>query len=358
MNTWSAAWQDRHGRQAQSDKAKSAGLSDPRFSFAPYATDLLRAKKRRAWAVRETFWAGLLAALSARFPRFAGLTFAARGTFAAFLALNTFWGGFSALKSGFAAFFTRLARFTTGFAGLLRLTRLTIVTLLTTLWATLGTETVAAAAIVAATAEIAFTATVTTIKLLLAFALREIGVGLFAAAICTLGFGLAAFTLAAIFVAFVIVIEAIIVHLLHRHGRLHLADESKIMVSVLHVIFAEHTVPRGRCIAGKLQIAIKDHGGVAAHLTTLGPIALHRPIGMVVSTTATTTAAVVMTAAGLATAASLTLHQFCTIMLWSVVIATGVRPFGPAPRALVVSLFAWLWVFRPAIAPRPILTSC
>jgi hypothetical protein len=257
------------------------------------------------------------------------------------LALNTFRGAFAAFKTGFAAFFARLARFTTGLARLLRLTRFAIVTLLTTLRATLGPETVAAAAIVAATAEIAIATTIAAIELLLAFALREICVGLFAAAIRTLGIAFTAFTVAALFIAFVIVIEAIVVHLLHRRRRLHLAHEPKIVVGVLHVIFAEHTVPRGRCIPGELQIALKDHGGVAAHLATLGPIALHRSIGMVVSTTATTTAAaVVMTAAGLTTAASLTLHQICTIMLWSVVIAAGVRPCGPAPRALVVSLFA------------------
>ncbi len=310
----------------------------------PYAGDLFGAQKRRARAVREALWAGLLAAFSAWFTRFAGLTFAAWGTFAPFLALNTFRGGFTALKSGFAAFFARLAWLSTGFAWLLRLTRLAIVALLATpkatLRATFGTETVAATAIVAATAEIAIATTVTTIELLLAFALGEICVGLFAAAIPSLGFGLAAFSFAALFIAFVIVLEAIVVHLLHRRGRLHLAHEPKIMVGVLHVIFAEHTVASGRCIAGELQIALKDHGRIAAHLAALGPIALNRPIRMVVSTTATTAAAVVMTAAGLTTAASLTLHQICTIMLWSVVIAAGVRPCGPAPRALVVSLFA------------------
>jgi hypothetical protein len=245
------------------------------------------------------------------------------------LALNALRGGFTALKTGFAAFFTRLA----SFARLGALTRLAIIA---TFAGAFRTETVAATAIVAATAEIAIA---TTIELLLAFALREISVGLFAAAIGALGFGLAAFTLAAIFIAFVIVIEAFVVHLLHRHGRLHLAYQSKIMISVLHVIFAEHTVPRGRCIAGELQIALKDQGGVAAHLATLGPIALHRPIRMVVSTTATTAAAVVMTAAGLTTAASLTLHQICTIMLWSVVIATGVRPCGTcAARARCLAI--------------------
>jgi len=233
--------------------------------------------------------------------RFAWLTLAARtlAAFRTFRALRAI-AALAALKTGLTAFFARLTRLTR-FAGFAWFTTFALLTA----FAALRAETVAAAAIVAATAEITV-ATITTIELLLALALWEISVGLLAAAVGGLGFALGAFAIdAALLIAFVIVLEAIVVHLLHRHRGLHLTHEAEIVIGVLHVIFAEHAVAGRRCVAGELQIAFKDQGCVATHLAALRPVTLHRPIGMEISATA---AAVVMTAAGLTTAASLTLH--------------------------------------------------
>ncbi len=278
----------------------------------------------------------MFAAFSARLTRFARLTFTARRAFAAFLALSTFWtiAAFAALCANFADILMRL----TSLARFTRFMRLTAFLLLSAAFTAIGAETVATAAIVAATAEISIPTTIATAiiaieLLLLALPLREVCVGLVAAALACMRF-----TLAALFIAFVIVFEAIVVHLLHRHGGLHLAHEPEIVIGVLHVIFAEHAVARRRRVARELQIALQDQRCVSAHLAALGTVAFHRPIGMEISTT--TAAAVVMTAAGFTTAASLTLHQKCTIMLWSVVIAVGAWLYEPAPARSFVSLFA------------------
>src|SRR5690606_1393978 len=148
----------------------------------------------------------------------------------------------AALKPRVAPLFARLTR-------LARFSGLPLVAA----FAAFRTETVAAAAI-AATTEIPIT-TIAAIELLLAFALREIDVRLFAASLSCVSLTLAAFAVgAAFFIAFVIVIEALAVHLLHRHCRLHLAHQPEIVIGVLHVVLAQHTVARRRRVARKLEI--------------------------------------------------------------------------------------------------------
>jgi hypothetical protein len=217
----------------------------------------------------------------ARLPFAAGRTFATLLPLATFLAFRPF-GALLALKAllALAAVFARLTRFAA-------------------FTAALGAETVAAAAI-AATTKI----TVATLELAVLLALAEFRVSLIAG--FGVGFALAAFALAgAIFVAFILGFGAeALANLRRRHRRLHAAHEAEIVIRVLHVVFAQHTVARGSRVARELQIALIDRRGVAANLAAFRAIALHGAVGVLI------VIIVVMptTAARLPTATTLTLH--------------------------------------------------
>jgi hypothetical protein len=249
---------------------------------------------------------------------FARLTFAARlawfttglARFAGFTRLAAFAAVTARLTRlcAFTARFALLAAFAARFATFIAFARFK-----TAAFAfAFRTEAIAAVA-VAATALIAFTAC----ALLWAFALRIVGIGLVVAAVLSV-FSAFAFGPALVIAFIIAVIEAVVLLLLlHRHGGLHRAHETEIVIGVLHVVFAQHTVARTGGVASELQVAFKNVGGRTTDLD-LGSVALERPVRVVVSATAAATLATVIiatTAARLTAAAPLTLHREFTIVL-------------------------------------------
>jgi hypothetical protein len=222
----------------------------------------------------------------------------------AFATLAVFAGltrrAFSALLAAFARR-TRLARRTlTARFAVTAFTRLTLGALLAAFeLAAFRTEAIAPAA---ATTEVAVALEIAFALLALAALLaRELALGLLA---IFGGARLDDFTLGrALFIAFLIAVAKAIDLRLHRHGRLHRAQQTEIMVGVLEIILAQHAVAGAGGVARILQIAFVDQRRWAAHFRALRTAALHRAVGILVMM-------IVMSAARLTTSATapLTLH--------------------------------------------------
>lgn len=152
---------------------------------------------------------------------------------------------------------------------------------------------------VAASTTTAKLAALAAIELLLGLVLREFRVGLlFAFLRYRFGFLTFSFGCAFLFTLILTVAEAVRRGLNWNRG-LHRADEPEIVIRVLKVVFAKDPVAGRRRVARQLQIAFKNMSSRPADFH-VRPCALHRPIGLVM--------VVVMSAARLAAAASLTLH--------------------------------------------------
>ena len=155
---------------------------------------------------------------------------------------------------------------------------------------------------IAAPAPASALAIATAIKLLL-LALREFDVRLIGA------FGgdgvitVRAFTFCATLVTVFIILIVAKICLWRRRGRLHQSHKAEIMIGVLEIILAQHTVTRRRRVARQLEIALIDMRRRTANLY-VRPVALHRPIRVLIIPVVM----MMTTAARLTTAAPLTLH--------------------------------------------------
>ncbi len=171
-------------------------------------------------------------AVTARFAWFAsGLSGLTR--FARRIAISPFTARFTGLDA-FVARLALFAAFAARFSAFAAFARFKPAAFAFAFW----TETAAAVA-VAATAWVAFATGALLLRTLLT--LRVFGAGL----IVTIATGLSFFTalaLGTLVVAFIIAIVEVLLLLLHRHGRLHRANETEIVIGVLRVVLAQHTV--------------------------------------------------------------------------------------------------------------------
>lgn len=92
-----------------------------------------------------------------------------------------------------------------------------------------------------------------------------------------------------------------------RCRRLHLSQQTEVMIGVLRIIFAQYPVPRRHGVARELQITLVNERGRPSYLY-LGAIALHGAVRLVAMPAPAAVAVEIAAAAGLTTATALTLH--------------------------------------------------
>jgi hypothetical protein len=86
----------------------------------------------------------------------------------------------------------------------------------------------------------------------------------------------------ALFLAIEVALAGIAISLRRRHRRLHLPQQTEIMISVLEIILAQHSIAGGGRIARVLQVALVHDRRRAPNLGIVRAVAFHRPVRVVV----------------------------------------------------------------------------